>query len=328
MNDTYLNYNTDQLAADPAVQAYVYDGAQAEVWDAWLTEHPDVAVRMLQAQRILTRLQSELHLEATPQDVEAADRVWKKVRAQTYGEAKTVGLQGWVRERKWGRLGLVASAAAAMILVVFYLMPQGDVYATRLGEIEVVALPDGSQVTLAPHSSLRVDDYADTRTVTLTGQAFFEVEKGIPFYVNTAEGRVAVLGTSFEVDALHDRLAVACASGKVRVEHDDTQAILTPGLAVMSLDEQAGLSEPYTHDAAVISSWRNRRLRYEDRPLEEVFDDLERFYGRDFQAAGTLAYTRVTLEVPSDDFPALVKQLGFVLQLPVDTSRNALYVRR
>ena len=66
-------------------------------------------------------------------------------------------------------------------------------------------LPDGSEVWLN-HDSRKAyqDDFnSDTRTVTLTGEAFFEVkqDRQKPFIIETNNARIKVLGTSFNVRA-------------------------------------------------------------------------------------------------------------------------------
>jgi transmembrane sensor len=43
------------------------------------------------------------------------------------------------------------------------------------------------------------DDWSKERTLSLEGEAFFEVQKGSKFSVVTSDGIVEVLGTSFDV---------------------------------------------------------------------------------------------------------------------------------
>jgi len=326
MDQQYLTYSVEELAADEAVQNYVLRGEQADAWESWLATQPDVAVRMLQAQRLVRELDATFATAPSAEDQAIADRLWTQVRANTAPPARVVGLAGWVQRREWGRLASVAMAAAAIILTVFYLLPQGDVYATRRGEIEVVVLPDNSRVTLAPASSLRVDEYEGERRVVLNGQAFFEVEKGSAFTVETMAGEVAVLGTSFDVNASPDGLLVACATGQVRVARDAETAELEPGESVSSRETSPGLDSKRDVAIPEIAAWRTGTLHFSDQRLESVFEDLERFYARDFSVGAELLDQRVTLSLPSDDFPGVIKGLSVVLQQPIDTSRSRVKV--
>lgn len=76
---------------------------------------------------------------------------------------------------------------------------------TGPGEQKRVALPDGSTVILRANSRLEMkrDANKKQRLVQLSGEAFFDVKSlaGSPFFVETDELLVQVLGTSFHVKA-------------------------------------------------------------------------------------------------------------------------------
>jgi len=96
-------------------------------------------------------------------------------------------------------LGVIQRAAAVLFIPVFLLSAylfiqqgQGNVRTlavrTNPGVVSAFDLPDGSKVWLNANSELRYpsDFNADTRTVELTGQGYFEVTKNAhkPFIVN------------------------------------------------------------------------------------------------------------------------------------------------
>lgn len=144
-------------------------------------------------------------------------------------------------------------------------------HASGSGEIEGVALPDGSQVTLAPLSAVSVEFSDGARRVRLlNGQAWFEVRPGaVPFRVLAGEVETTVLGTAFVVTRTDDGAEVAVARGGVRVENKtgDVSARLQPGeaIAVSSAGARRQTVNPYG-----IAAWRHGQLIVRDRALGDV----------------------------------------------------------
>ena len=85
-----------------------------------------------------------------------------------------------------------------------------------------VDLPDGSNVLLNKNSTISYGADFTTRTVTLKGEAFFNVQKGnTPFIVKTNLGEVKVLGTKFNVDTSAETIDVEVEEGTVEMKIDD-----------------------------------------------------------------------------------------------------------
>ena len=75
-----------------------------------------------------------------------------------------------------------------------------------LGSRRSLLLPDGTHVWLNAGSRIRYDSdmlRKDTRTITLSGEAFFDVakDKDRPFIIHTSKIAIKVLGTAFNVKA-------------------------------------------------------------------------------------------------------------------------------
>ncbi len=107
------------------------------------------------------------------------------------------------------RMLQVGGAIAATMLVgvagTWQVLSQRGRFATGKGETKVVALKDGSVVTLNTASEIRVN-YTDTlRSVELVqGEALFDVakHKARPFVVSAGDTNVRAVGTSFTVRRL------------------------------------------------------------------------------------------------------------------------------
>ena len=99
-------------------------------------------------------------------------------------------------------------------------------------------LPDGSIVWLNSASTFSyAAKFGKTRSVTLVGEAFFEVEKDSkPFNVETNHGTVEVQGTSFNVKAYsHDNdfeTTLQEGSSFFKVKNAGNEITLKPGRQV------------------------------------------------------------------------------------------------
>lgn len=147
-------------------------------------------------------------------------------------------------------------------------------------QVRVIALPDGTVVTLNEDSYL---DYPavfsdSTREVTLTGEAYFDVkhDPGKPFMVHTGAFVTRVLGTAFNIRAYtkDSLLAVTVERGKVQVQRQDNKkalGILLAGDQVV-IDKQSATPRLAKADVKKVIQWKDNDLlfdniRYEDAAL-------------------------------------------------------------
>lgn len=137
-------------------------------------------------------------------------------------------------------------------------------------------LPDGSEISLAPHTRARIVMYRDRREVLLdNGEMRFRVAQDMdrPFTVATAWGRVRVLGTVFSVSARAGQMRVEVAEGRVAVWPADHVAAppplnLTAGDAIEA--DQSGLGTPSRVPTDSVAAWRNGWLVFNNTPLDQV----------------------------------------------------------
>lgn len=178
-----------------------------------------------------------------------------------------------------------AAAAAIALLVAGYLFLASSnkelKFATEPGAQLMVELPDGSTVNLAPNSTVTfMEKWEANREVMLSGQGFFEVKAGSNFEVKTAHGEVSVLGTSFDVKALNS-LEVYCESGKVLVEAEGQKTVLTQGMSSKIQNKQLVTQT----NAAKKAQWLEGNLSFENESLENVLNEIERFYNVEIECA-------------------------------------------
>lgn len=174
-------------------------------------------------------------------------------------------------------------------------------------EAMLLNLPDRSSVLLAKNSQLEYIDDTETfqREVNLKGEAFFEIIKNPnrPFYVHTAALTTKVLGTSFLVRSFDEesRATVRVRTGKVEVTPNTKEASLAENAAgadravqsktlLLLPNEQASVirkTHTLARDTKVLDPVEDMPKlfdlhRYEFRftPVTEIFDLLEKTYGR------------------------------------------------
>jgi len=191
----------------------------------------------------------------------------------------------------WARSAVFKVAASIAVFavcafLVYRISTSTDVITRASGEERMeVALPDGSTVTLNARSriSYRADFEAE-RSLTLSGEAFFDVKRNAdhPFVVHTGAAQVRVLGTSFNVRAYEAEgwNDVYVVTGKVQLarEADGTAATaLAPGEhGVLRISDGTIVK---TADADPnLAAWKSRTLVFRKAALQEVLPALERYF--------------------------------------------------
>jgi ferric-dicitrate binding protein FerR (iron transport regulator) len=187
-----------------------------------------------------------------------------------------------------------ASIAAVMVLGYFALFNNGTSglvnFETATAEIITKKLPDASEVTLNALSSLSFSEkkWSSERTVDLKGEAFFEVTEGSTFTVNTDLGKVAVLGTSFNVYHRDSDFTVACFTGSVQVNSKNDQVILKPGQKT-TIDNQSGRFTVQNFNPQQSATWRIGEFYFDAVALSKVIRELERQFDIEIEVNGDIS---------------------------------------
>ncbi|AWW29700.1 hypothetical protein DN752_05940 [Echinicola strongylocentroti] len=194
---------------------------------------------------------------------------------------------------------LMKVAAAVLVFLIggagLWYLSSSDAPATPLivkttgaGQRAKITLPDGSTVQLNVNTTLTYpQEFGEgLRTVSLEGEAFFEVERDTvrPFLVRSEGLETKVLGTSFNVNAYNGKQEmVTVKSGKVQVsQHDlpDNRVLLLPDEAVVFDGATASLlKQPF--DADKVIGWKSGKLDFDMVPFDDVVATLEQYYHTD-----------------------------------------------
>lgn len=174
---------------------------------------------------------------------------------------------------------------------------------TATGVQDHVMLADGSRVLMDTGTALSTAIVGtERRTRLLRGAAFFEVapDSARPFRVSAGPAVVTVVGTAFAVRYLDDRVTVTVRHGTVDVAHPGGPGVrLRAGEEVVVTASDIGPQHPADLSAAL--GWVDGRLVFEDRPLREVMDELDRYHPGLIVVPDSLADRRITGNYRLDD---------------------------
>jgi len=142
---------------------------------------------------------------------------------------------------------------------------------------QLIRLPDGSTIILNDKSSITYDqnDFdKETREVTLSGEAYFDIKRNEkkPFIVHTGKVSTKVLGTAFNINAYDtsDNIEVTVERGKVQVgDVKKTYGIITPNQQIKVNKNTLDFQQNNIKIETAIA-WKSNYLILDDINMEEA----------------------------------------------------------
>ena len=193
--------------------------------------------------------------------------------------------------RKLSRHPVLAAAALALLasITALFLWINSDTarsYSTGIGEQRTIQLLDGSTVELNARSRVTVRLTDRRRDVALIeGQALFSVakDKQRPFVVRAGDAQVRAVGTEFDVYKKRAETVVTVVEGRVETysgaDGSDAAAImLSAGEQLTVLPHT--VTKPTRADTVAATAWVQKRLIFEETPLNEVAEEFNRYNRR------------------------------------------------
>jgi len=200
--------------------------------------------------------------------------------------------------------------------VVMMQMTNPTDYITANKQKSTVVLQDSSIVQLNSGSrlSVPVNFGKNTRTVSLEGEAYFEVENGpLNFIIHTDIGQITVLGTKFNVRSRYPRMEVIVNEGMVEVTSTtllkDSSVIITKGEMVLC---KAGQYPDLSRSVGInqYPGWLNNKMTLRESELSEVFREIEhRFDVRIIQDDKQLDQLKISGLFEASDLDSLMSSV-------------------
>ncbi|MCY1647130.1 FecR family protein [Caulobacter sp. SL161] len=276
---------------------------------------------------------------ADPAHARAYEQVWRASQDPALSEALRLSEQRRAAPRRAWRAPVLAGGLLACGLAVFIAWPyaqvmtvQPQVIQTAPGQQRVVALADGTQVTLDGATRLDVRLGTGRRQVELVrGEAFFDVAHDArrPFIVQAPEGSARVLGTAFDLERGDGRLELSVRRGKVRLAPTGVirrTAELTVGQRAFA--KEGRLSAVRTFDPQA-DDWRTGWLETDGVTLARLVERLNRASDKPITIIDpALGRQRVAGRFRLDDPEALARNLALMHGFTIRETSNGLELTR
>lgn len=300
---------------------------------AWIKEKPENYEYFLSLQE--TAILTKSYDENFNPDKEAA---WKKVLSEIERNESA--------KFKKANKGRIYYRAAAVIFIAFSLYMVYNLF-TGFGKkdyvelanldqnLQKIDLPDGTKVWLSKSGKIKypVNFSGQSRDVSLTGEAFFEVAKdpAKPFIVTGNRTIVKVLGTSF-VYRTYD-------------EEDEDKLIVNTGKVSFtekennnnSIPVDAGFSADFHKSTRVIDkaernnksyfAQRTGRLIFENERFENIISSVAKYYDRGYYFNDNkLRDIRITIAFNNQPIEEAIKLLETVMDRKITDSSQTIVV--
>ncbi|WP_455628798.1 FecR family protein [Parabacteroides chinchillae] len=205
-------------------------------------------------------------------------------------------------------------------------------YATLNGKSKI-ALPDGTQVWLAPHSEIiYANDFSpENRNIEIKGKAYLEVKKDSlhPFFVNVDQSLVKVYGTSFSINSTKEELVVSLLSGKISFQKTpiDNPFWINPGEAAV-LDKSTGNASIENTDAYFNALWAQEKLKIEEKSLSEVVKYLNQWYDVDIVLADNLKDKyKYTFTITTEQLDEILRMMSRINPMEITYDKKNVSIK-
>jgi transmembrane sensor len=244
--------------------------------------------------------------------------------------------------RRWGSRKLGARFAAAILIVglfggaaLYMISRLPSSYETDIGERRIVALPDGSHVSMDSDSKVRVMYYKTARTLTLDrGRARFDVahDPNRPFTVTAGPETVVAVGTSFNVERLQSTVLITLIQGQIVIKDDASTGLAAAGhVPDQSISLKAGeqLVVPrnlrravVTADLQVATAWETGHLVFRDELLSDAVARVNRYIGKPVIVDPSVAPIRISGVFNAGDVGSFVSAVTSYFPVQASTTGN------
>ena len=235
--------------------------------------------------------------------------LYKKIVRERSHKGKVISLN-----RNWLlRIAAVVVIGLGLLFVMENFTSQKEVASN--GKKTTFNLPDNSEVVLNSGSEIEYKKWGwkSNRKLDLKGEAYFRVAKGRKFEVETNLGKVTVLGTQFDVKARNNRFDVVCYEGRVKVNYNNKQIVLTPGKSVIFVDgkqinSKSDVSKP---------EWLENKIAFNNENLSQIVDEIQRQYNVSIEVKSNFSDELFTGKIPNNNLDIALEIIATTYHLEI-----------
>lgn len=241
------------------------------VLDEWERQHPQFQPDLDRASDRFRALRQQPRALVSAEEMPASQPTRRTIGGRSFG---------W-----W--LSIAASLVLLAGLALTYPTWYYQTWSNGPGQVQTIALPDGSVVVLGAQSTLRHARFGfsrGTRQAWLTGEAQFRVTHQANHQRFTVQmpdqTTVEVLGTVFVVNSRRNTTRVMLESGRITLTTPRTprQLLLAPG-DVVTVGTQHPPRKERIPRATPRVTWYDHKFVFDNTPLSDVATQLQDVFG-------------------------------------------------
>ncbi|MDN5212748.1 FecR domain-containing protein [Fulvivirgaceae bacterium BMA12] len=334
----YDNFEFEDFLKDEQFVEWVLQPTEESnfFWTSWLKHHPEHREKIVLAKEYILSIKiREPEYKVDPKE---KDKIFEQVLENRKSDSHWKLFEK--RDRGKAYYSIAASIIVLLSLGIWYFsqfekstvtVPQLVVKSNPAGRTSRIFLPDGSEVKLGPESRIEYSSSfnAETRSVKLTGTAFFDVYKDPKkaFVVEAGKLTTSVFGTSFVITMKENRnVDVALVSGKVRVEADGHSMDLLPNETARYKSHSKKLEKSrldYDGDIA----WIHGILAFQSAEITEVIKRIESWYGVTIKMEGKVSdYGKLNARFDNKSLEYILNALTYSLNIKYEKNGKEILI--
>lgn len=238
------------------------------------------------------------------------------------------------RKTIWLTVAVSSVAAAAAVIIFFFsnlfnLNVIQNSLSTTVASVTPVYLPDSSYIVLNSNSTLdyKFENVSGVRSVTLDGDALFNVRKGKQFTVSFDGGLVKVTGTSFYISAYSkDLIQVDCTGGSVDVTLGNEVYSIKAGQGIKSFKGE--ISGPYSCDNDLVNERIEGIFSWDKANISEAIELIGYRFGYTTSIDSRLSDRSFSGKVDLNNLEdgLMIISLAMGINYSIDESQKIIYV--
>ena len=264
-------------------------------------------------------------------DTDDKKQVWDRIASATKPKSQSAKVTPLFSAKaiRWASAAILLIGAIFSFVYLNYLN-QPQIIAQSQSAIQTVTLSDGSSVTLRPHSTLLgIEKSATSHQYRLKGEAIFDVtsEPDRTFQVETALGKVTVLGTRFSVSSWGKQMQVFLDEGSIEIIPAQTQKpiVLSPGQSA-SINSNKQVTVFKEANPNEYFDWIDGELIFENKAAKDITAELEQQFNITITLPKSIADDSLSGQLSLNNLELTLQDLELVLNGTFSKTGDQSYI--